>query len=70
MDTVGRTTLTLTSLNVIDEVRDKDVIVSYEYPFLAGFRKPLTIMAGVMAIFVTAWAVGRVDYSIGKSGGA
>ncbi|MCJ1396631.1 dolichyl-diphosphooligosaccharide--protein glycosyltransferase subunit 1 [Xylographa bjoerkii] len=66
MDTLGRTTLTLTAMNVIDESRDADLFVTYEYPMTAGLRKPITIFLGVMAVFTTAWVVGRVDTSIGK----
>lgn len=32
MDTVGRTLLKLTAVNVVDEVRDKEVIVSFSSP--------------------------------------
>ena len=66
MDTLGRTTLTLSAVNVIDEARDQPVIVTYEYPFTASFRKPLTIFAGVLSVFATAWALGSVDVSIGR----
>ncbi|KAI9880015.1 MAG: dolichyl-diphosphooligosaccharide--protein glycosyltransferase subunit 1 [Pleopsidium flavum] len=66
MDTLGRTTLKLTALNVVDESRDADLIVTYEYPFMAGLRKPLTIILGVMGVFLAAWTVGRLDVSIGK----
>ncbi|KAI4173282.1 MAG: hypothetical protein LQ343_002993 [Gyalolechia ehrenbergii] len=66
MDTVGRTTLKLTAMNVVDETRDKPLIVTYDYPFSAAFRKPITIFLGVMAVFVTAWGIGRLDVSIGK----
>ena len=66
MDTVGRTTLTLTALNVVDEIRDRDLIVTYEYPFSAQLRKPLTIFAGVTLIFVVSWIVGNLDISIGR----
>ncbi|KAL8736641.1 MAG: hypothetical protein Q9166_000007 [cf. Caloplaca sp. 2 TL-2023] len=66
MDTVGRTTLELTAINVVDEVRDKPLIVTYDYPFSAAFRKPITIFLGVAAVFVTAWGIGRLDVSIGK----
>lgn len=66
MDTLGRTTLTLTAMNVIDDSRDTNLVVSYEYPFMAGFRKPITIFAGVLAVFTTAWVIGQVDTSIGK----
>ena len=66
MDTLGRTTLTLSASNVVDDARDQSLIITYEYPFLAAFRKPITIFAGVLAVFVTAWAIGNVDVSIGK----
>lgn len=67
MDTVGRTTLKLSALNVIDESRDQDLIVTYDYPFWASFRKPMTIVAGVLSVFMAAWGVGQVDTSIGKA---
>ncbi|MCJ1379630.1 dolichyl-diphosphooligosaccharide--protein glycosyltransferase subunit 1 [Xylographa soralifera] len=67
MDTLGRTSLTLTAMNVIDESRDADLLVTYEYPLTAGLRKPITIFLAVMAVFTTAWVVGQLDTSIGKS---
>lgn len=85
MDTLGRTELKLVALNVVDEARDGQLIVSprgtrspahalltkpfqvtYDYPFVASLRKPFTIFAGVLSIFVAAWAIGRLDTSIGK----
>ena len=66
MDTLGRTTLKLTTMNVVDEARDKDLVVTYDYPLTAAYRKPMTIFAGIMAVFVTAWAIGRLDISIAK----
>ena len=66
MDTVGRTTLTLTSLNVVDEFRDRDLVVTYDYPFAARFRKPLTIFAGLLVVFGVSWVVGNLDVSIGR----
>ncbi|KAJ9667793.1 dolichyl-diphosphooligosaccharide--protein glycosyltransferase subunit 1 [Coniosporium apollinis] len=64
MDTHGRTTLKLTALNLVDEWRDRDIVVTYDYPWTAGFRKPLTIFAAVLVVFAVAWAVGSVDTSI------
>lgn len=66
MDTVGRTELKLSAINVIDEARDIVLLVNYDYPFLAAFRKPLNIVLGTAALFVTAFLVGKVDTSIGK----
>lgn len=42
------------------------MIVTYDYPFTAGLRKPITIFLGVFAVFLTAWVVGKLDVSIGK----
>ncbi|KAK5169095.1 dolichyl-diphosphooligosaccharide--protein glycosyltransferase subunit 1 [Saxophila tyrrhenica] len=65
MDTLGRTTLELTAINVVDELRDRELIVTYDYPFSAQFTKPLTIFAGLMAVFVVSWVIGNLDVSIG-----
>lgn len=64
MDTIGRTTLTLRARNVFDEIRDREVVVTYEYPFVAGLRKPLVIAASIAAVFVAAWAIGSLDVGI------
>ncbi|KAG8532686.1 uncharacterized protein KY384_002563 [Bacidia gigantensis] len=66
MDTLGRTTLKLTAINVVDQSRDQDVIVTYDYTLMAALRKPATIFGGVLAVFVTAWAVSNLDISIAK----
>lgn len=66
MDTIGRTTLELTAINVVDEFRDRNLIITYEYPFAARFTKPITITAGFFAVFVIAYIVGNLDVSIGK----
>jgi oligosaccharyltransferase complex subunit alpha (ribophorin I) len=66
MDTVGRTTLTLTAINLVDDFRDRDLVVSYEYPWTAGYRKPVVLTLGAFALFVFVWAVGSIDTSIGK----
>ena len=64
LDTLGRTTLKLTAMNLVDQLRDQDVIVTYEYALSAAIRKPLTIFAGTLFVFATAWAVGNLDVSI------
>jgi len=66
MDTLGRTELKLTANNVVDEAKDITVLVTYEYPWLAGFRKPVTIFVALAGTFALAWAVGSVDTSIGR----
>ena len=66
LDTVGRTALKLTAMNVVDESRDQDLLVTYDYSFSAAFLKPLTIFGGIFAIYVGAWVIGQLDVSIGK----
>lgn len=66
MDTIGRSSLKLTALNVVDDFRDRDLVVTYDYPFLAGFRKPITIFTSFMAVFGVAYLISRLDVSIGR----
>jgi oligosaccharyltransferase complex subunit alpha (ribophorin I) len=66
MDTVGRPTLKLTALNVVDEWRDKDLVITYDYPWTAGYRKPLTIAAGLGSIFLGVFFIGSLDTRIGR----
>lgn len=66
MDTIGRTTLKLTAVNLVDEWRDRDIVVTYDYSWTAGFRKPIVIFATLLSVFSAAWVIGRLDVSIGK----
>lgn len=66
MDTVGRSELKLSAMNVIDDARDAELVIIYDYPFTAAFRKPLSIFAGVVTLFTVAWAIGNLDMSIGR----
>ena len=64
MDTLGRTTLKLTAINLIDQSRADEIVVTYDYQTSAALRKPLTIFAGTLCVFFTAWLVGKLDVSI------
>lgn len=64
MDTKGRTVLALTAHNLIDELRGRELIVTYEYPFLARLRKPLVIASSIMALFVATYLLGSLDVAI------
>jgi len=64
MDTTGRTMLTLTAINIVDDMRDRELIVTYDYPFLAGFRKPLVIFVSFLSLFAAAWGIGSLDVKI------
>ncbi|KAF1916399.1 Ribophorin I [Ampelomyces quisqualis] len=67
MDTLGRTTLTLSAINLVDDFRDRHLIVTYDYPWTAGYRKPVVITLGMFALFAAIWVLGSIDTSIGKS---
>jgi oligosaccharyltransferase complex subunit alpha (ribophorin I) len=66
MDTLGRTTLSLTAINLVDEYRDRDLLVTYDYPWTAGYRKPVVVTLGMFAVFAAIWVLGSMDTSIGK----
>lgn len=66
MDTLGRTTLTLSATNVVDDLRDMEVFISYEYTDASARRKPLSIIAAFSSVFVVAWLLSLVDVSIGR----
>lgn len=64
MDTIGRTTLTLTRRGLNDESRDRMVYIRYELDFASRIRKPAMIGAAVMAVFAGAWAIGNIHLGI------
>ncbi|KAH8699409.1 oligosaccharyltransferase alpha subunit [Phaeosphaeriaceae sp. PMI808] len=66
MDTLGRTTLTLRAINLVDDFRDRHVVVTYDYPWTAGYRKPIVITLGMFAVLAAVWVLGSIDTSIGK----
>ena len=67
MDTLGRPTLVLVAHNAIEEWRDRgDLVITYDYPWYAVYRKPLSIAGALFALFTTAWIAGNIDVRIGK----
>ncbi|KAI0515201.1 Ribophorin I [Xylaria bambusicola] len=63
LDTVGRTVLTIKARNLVDELRDRELIVSYEYSTVAALRKPFVIFSSTMAVFVGIWLLSKLDVS-------
>ncbi|AEO66148.1 6e298de7-8468-40b0-85eb-e56f8821c667 [Thermothielavioides terrestris] len=61
LDTLGRTALVIRARNLVDDFRDRDLVVAYDYPLLASLRKPLVVFASAVAVFVVAWIVGNVE---------
>lgn len=54
---------------IVDSIYSYLTIISqitYDYPFLAGFRKPLVIFSSILAVFTAGWVLSQVDVSIGR----
>lgn len=68
MDTLGRTELKLEATNVVDELRDASVVVTYNYTTMSALRKPMSIIVGAIGLFAVLAAVRSIDTSIGKKG--
>ncbi|KAF4842743.1 Dolichyl-diphosphooligosaccharide--protein glycosyltransferase subunit 1 [Colletotrichum siamense] len=66
LDTVGRTSVTLKAQNLVDEFRDREVIVTYDYSVASALRKPLIVFASMVFVFVAAWVVGGLNPTIAK----
>ncbi|KAJ5150872.1 uncharacterized protein N7482_010124 [Penicillium canariense] len=66
MDTLGRTTLTLEVNSLTDEARDAQLVVTYDHTLIDILRKPLTMFAGLLTVFVGIWFIGNIDVSIKK----
>lgn len=64
MDTVGRTALNIRARNLVDDIRDREIFVTYEYTVLAGLRKPLVIFGSVVSLFVAVYVLGGLNTSI------
>ncbi|EEU47882.1 uncharacterized protein NECHADRAFT_90136 [Fusarium vanettenii 77-13-4] len=61
LDTIGRTTVTVKARNLVDEFRDRQLIISYDAPLVSALRKPTVIFVSVLAVFITTWALGKVQ---------
>ncbi|KAI0482856.1 Ribophorin I [Xylariaceae sp. FL0804] len=61
LDTVGRTVVTIKARNLVDDFRDRELIVSYSYSMMASLRKPFIVFSSMMAVFAGVWAMSKVD---------
>jgi oligosaccharyltransferase complex subunit alpha (ribophorin I) len=63
LDTVGRTILSIKARNLVDELRDRELIVSYDYSTAAALRKPFVIFTSAMTAFVGIWLLSKLNVS-------
>ncbi|KAI5466113.1 Ribophorin I [Mariannaea sp. PMI_226] len=61
LDTIGRTTVTIQARNLVDEFRDRELIIAYDAPLSVALRKPLVIFSAMMSLYVAAWAIGKIE---------
>lgn len=61
LDTLGRTSVTIKARNLVDELRDRRLIISYETSLTETLRKPFIVFASVISLYVAAWAIGTVQ---------
>ncbi|KAK3393212.1 Ribophorin I [Podospora didyma] len=61
LDTIGRTTLVIKARNLVDDLRERELVVTYDYPLLASIRKPLIVFGSMVALFVGTWLLGTID---------
>jgi oligosaccharyltransferase complex subunit alpha (ribophorin I) len=61
LDTIGRTALIIKGRNLVDDFRDRELVITYDYPLAAALRKPLIIFSSTIAVFVATWLVGNLE---------
>lgn len=66
LDTNGRTSVVLKARNLVDEFRDREIYISYDYSVASALRKPLVIFCSVLFVFTVGWAIGGLDVSFAK----
>ncbi|KAJ6446040.1 oligosaccharyltransferase alpha subunit [Purpureocillium lavendulum] len=62
LDTIGRTAVTIKARNLVDEFRDRDLIISYETSLMDTLRKPFVVFTSMMTVLVAAWALSKVEF--------
>lgn len=58
---MGRTALVIKARNLVDDFRDRELIVSYDVPFVASIRKPMVVFGSMLATFIAAYVIGGVE---------
>ncbi|PNY20636.1 Dolichyl-diphosphooligosaccharide-protein glycosyltransferase subunit 1 [Tolypocladium capitatum] len=66
LDTIGRTAVTIKARNLVDEFRDRDLIISYETSLFDTLRKPFIVFSSMMAVYIAAWAIGKLEVGFAK----
>ncbi|PHH86491.1 hypothetical protein CDD83_10181 [Cordyceps sp. RAO-2017] len=66
LDTLGRTAVVVRARNLVDEFRDRDLVIYYETSAFDLLRKPLIVFSSVLTAFAAAWAIGMVEVGFSR----
>ena len=58
--------MTIKAKNLVDEFRDREVIVTYDYPLSASLRKPLVVFLSMIGVFVAGWVIGGIEIGFSR----
>jgi len=61
LDTTGRKALIIKARNLVDDLRERELVVTYDYSFFASLRKPFIVFASMVGVFVATWLIGGVE---------
>jgi oligosaccharyltransferase complex subunit alpha (ribophorin I) len=64
LDTMGRTAVIIKASNLVDEFRDREFVISYDYSLAAALRKPLVVFTSMVGVFVAGWIIGGLEFRI------
>lgn len=67
LDTIGRTALVIKARNLVDDFRDRELVISYDLPLSASLRKPLVVFGSAIAVFVGAYIIGNIKLEFTSS---
>lgn len=51
---------------MVDEFRDRNLIIAYDATPMAALRKPFVVFASMLAVYGAAWAVGKIPVGFSK----
>lgn len=65
-DTLGRPEVVIERNNTVAMIMS-DIVVTYTFPMIYLWRKPITVSAVLFALFVVAIIVGRIDFTLKRT---
>jgi len=58
--------LVIKARNLVDDFRDRELIVTYDYSLMSALRKPVIIFTSFLTVFAAAWVIGGVEMKFSK----